>query len=74
MTVRLMHKTDLSFAFAYLRAMDPARYHLFEGAGDGTAAVEVPNSSLPTPGPYFVNAGSQYYDLSVLSASIVQHF
>jgi hypothetical protein len=26
------------------------------------------------PGPYYVNAGSYFYDLSVLSASISQKF
>lgn len=54
--------------------LDPGRYNLATGPLDGTASVEIPNSSRPTPGPYYVNAGSYFYDLTVLSASISQKF
>jgi hypothetical protein len=56
---------------------DPDRYHIANGGVgglDGTAMIEAPNSSRPLPGPYYVNAGSYFYDLSVLSASISQKF
>ena len=45
------------------------------GGFDGNANVEIPNADLGYPrGPYFVNAGSFYYHLDVLSMSITQHF
>jgi len=49
---------------------------VIENAGfDGNASVEIPNADLGYPrGPYFVNAGSFYYHLDVLSMSITQHF
>jgi long-subunit fatty acid transport protein len=56
---------------------DPARYHYAPGeALDGTAGVEIanPNAVYPERGPFYANAGSQFYDLSVLSASISQRF
>ena len=55
-------------------AADPGKYNIGEGALDGTASIEVPNSVQALPGPYYVNAGSYFYDLSVLSASISQKF
>lgn len=93
-TVRLMHRTDISFGFAHfiqkevrlqvdsseregdwrLYRADPERYYLAEGALDGTAKIEIPNSGRPEPGPYYVNGGSYFYDLTVLSASISQKF
>jgi hypothetical protein len=45
------------------------------GGFDGVAGVEIPNAGLDQPvGPYFVNAGSYYYHLDVVSFSIAQHF
>lgn len=45
------------------------------GGFDGTAGVEIPNADLGYPlGPYFVNAGSFYYHLDVVSVSVTQHF
>jgi len=67
-----------------------ATYHLETGSGfaldpmgpeamakgpfDGAAGVEVPNSGQVEPGPYFINAGSYYYNLSVLSVEVTQRF
>lgn len=58
----------------YELGADPGRYHLEPGGYDGDAAVEVPNSMRETPGTFFTNAGSFYYNLDVVSASLVQHF
>jgi hypothetical protein len=45
------------------------------GGFDGTAGVEVPNGDLAFPeGPYYVNAGSYFYHLDVVSLSFAQHF
>jgi long-subunit fatty acid transport protein len=45
------------------------------GGFDGTAKVEVPNADVAYPvGPYFINAGSYYYNLDVLSLGFTQHF
>ena len=45
---------------------------------DGIAGVEVPNGSktrpLNMPGPHFINAGSSFYNLDVVSLSFAQHF
>jgi len=72
--VRLqLHPERIGEYYSRYRA-DPERYHIALGEHDGTAAIEVPNGGRPLPGPYFVNAGSYYYDLSVLSASIARHF
>ena len=66
-----------------------AKYHFRPGAGvpdangngaqqggfDGTAGVEVPNGQLGyDEGPFYVNAGSYFYHLDVVSASVTQHF
>jgi hypothetical protein len=66
-----------------------AQYHFRPGAGvpdkmgngasrggfDGVAGVEVPNGEPGYAiGPYFVNAGSYYYHLDVVSLSFAQHF
>jgi len=66
-----------------------AAYHFKPGAGvadqmgnnaaggsfNGVAGVEVPNADPAYPaGPYFVNAGSYYYHLDVVSLSFAQHF
>jgi hypothetical protein len=53
---------------------DPTKYFLAEGALDGTAAIEIPNSSRPEPGPFYANGGSYFYTLDVLSMSISQKF
>jgi hypothetical protein len=47
---------------------------LAKGPFDGVGMVEVPNSGQVLPGPYFINAGSFYYDLSVLSVELTQRF
>ena len=45
------------------------------GGFDGTAGVEVPNADQGQPlGPYFINAGSYYFNLDVISVSFTQHF
>lgn len=44
------------------------------GPFDGTAGFEAGNGQSREPGPYFINAGSFYYNLSVLSIEITQHF
>ena len=45
------------------------------GGFDGIAGVEVPNGDPAYPvGPYYVNAGSYFYHLDVVSASVTQHF
>ncbi len=45
------------------------------GGFDGVAGVEVPNGEPGYEiGPYFVNAGSYYYHLDVVSLSFAQHF
>ncbi|MDD9940291.1 MAG: outer membrane protein transport protein, partial [Myxococcales bacterium] len=43
---------------------------------DGIARYEVSyeSESRPEPGPFFANAGTGYYNLSILSASVTQHF
>jgi hypothetical protein len=67
-----------------------ATYHLETGSGfaldpmgpeamakgpfDGAAGVEVPNAGQVEPGPYYINGGSYYYDLSVLSFEVTQKF
>jgi len=71
--VRLQLNPKSSGQYNIFRS-DPERYHLATGKLDGTAEVEVPNSASPVAGPFFANAGSYYYDLSVLSASISQRF
>jgi hypothetical protein len=45
------------------------------GGFDGSAGVEVPNADVSFPvGPYFINAGSYYYHLDVLSLAFTQHY
>jgi hypothetical protein len=45
------------------------------GGFNGVAGVEVPNGEQGYAiGPYFVNAGSYFYHLDVVSASVTQHF
>jgi hypothetical protein len=66
-----------------------AQYNFMPGAGagdindagkelggfDGVAGVEVPNGDLAyEEGPYYINAGSYFYHLDVVSFSIAQHF
>ena len=78
-----------AFQAEQVRLNQPDRFHIATGRGipdvmgngadaagpfDGTAAVEIPNGMQKTPGPYFANAGSYYYNLSVLSLSISQRF
>jgi hypothetical protein len=54
---------------------DMAGLGAMNGGFDGTARIEIPNADLGYPvGPYFVNAGSFYYNLDVLSLSLTQHF
>jgi hypothetical protein len=45
-----------------------------KGPFDGVAGIEVGNGQSREPGPYFVNAGSYYFNLSVLSVEVTQHF
>jgi hypothetical protein len=46
-----------------------------QGGFDGIAGVEIPNADLAYPtGPYFVNAGTYFYHLDVVSLSFAQHF
>jgi long-subunit fatty acid transport protein len=49
-----------------------------DGGFDGTAGVEVPNGSktrtLDEPGPHYINAGSYFYHLDVVSLTFAQHF
>jgi hypothetical protein len=72
------------------RGVGAETYHLETGSGfavdpkgpeamkkgpfDGIAGVEVPNAGQMEPGPYFINAGSYYYNLSVLSFEVTQRF
>jgi hypothetical protein len=72
--VRLQVNPESAFEYrAFLD--DPERYHLAPGEElDGPAGIEVPNTGRAAPGPYYANVGSSYYDLSVLSASVSQHF
>jgi hypothetical protein len=45
------------------------------GGFDGVAGVEIPNADIAYEvGPYFVNAGSYFFHLDVLSLSVAQHF
>lgn len=45
------------------------------GGFDGVAGVEIPNADIAfEEGPYYLNAGSFYYQLDALSVSIAQHF
>lgn len=56
-------------------AIDPMSPEgMAKGPFDGVAGVEVPNAGQVEPGPYFINAGSYFYDLSVLSVELVQRF
>jgi hypothetical protein len=43
---------------------------------DGIAGIEIPNgdSTRVAPGPFYVNAGSYFYDLDVASLTVTQHF
>lgn len=76
-------------ASAYPPNYRTPQYHFRPGAGvpdkmgngasrggfDGAAGVEVPNGEPGyATGPYFVNAGSYYYHLDVVSLSFAQHF
>jgi hypothetical protein len=46
-----------------------------QGGFQGTARVEIPNSDPGfAQGPFYVNAGSFYYHLDLVSASLTQHF
>jgi hypothetical protein len=73
----------------YPLAYRTAEYNFMPGAGvpdrtnmgaerggfDGMAGVEVPNADLAYEvGPYFVNAGSYFFHLDVVSVSVAQHF
>lgn len=107
-TVRLMEKTDISFAYALFMIEDmsiripeksdeegafrlPDRWRERQGYGytyvpdstgaliqsgsfDGVARFEVPRTRRLNRGPHFANAGDAFYNLSVLSATITQHF
>jgi hypothetical protein len=46
------------------------------GTFDGNAQADIPNGDAvrTEPGPHYVNAGSYFYNLDVLSVSITQHF
>jgi long-subunit fatty acid transport protein len=45
------------------------------GGFDGMAGVEVPNGAQDYPiGPYYVNAGTYFFHLDVVSVSVTQHF
>lgn len=75
---------------AELAGLDPRDvYHLENGSGgldpmspdaqatgpfDGRAGVEVPNAGRVEPGPFFINGGSYYYNLSILSFELTQRF
>ena len=86
--VRLQVNKDFP-ASSYEPRYRMAKYHFKPGAGvadldgananaggfDGNAGVEVPNADTNYPlGPYFINAGSYYYHLDVLSLGFTQHF
>ena len=49
-----------------------------KGPFDGTAGVEVPNGDkvrpLSNPGPHYINAGSYFYHLDIVSLTFAQHF
>ncbi len=51
-------------------------YNYAEGKHDGVAKLEVPYGERGevVDGPNFANAGSYFYDLSVLSVTLAQHF
>ena len=60
-------------------AVDEARYGTVDttpGSFDGNAQADIPNgdAARTEPGPHYVNAGSYFYDLDVISLSITQHF
>ena len=45
------------------------------GGFSGTANVEIPNSDVAyAQGPFYVNAGSFFYHLDLVSVSVTQHF
>jgi hypothetical protein len=73
--VRLQVSDDPDAA-VYSTQYKTAEYHYAEGAHDGHAAVEVPNgdSTRRLPGHFYLNGGSYTSDLSVLSATLTQHF
>ena len=41
---------------------------------DGTARTEAPFGGRETPGPFFINAGTFFYNLDVVSVTLTQHF
>lgn len=46
-----------------------------QGGFDGTAGVEIPNADQNfAEGPFYVNAGTFFYHLDLLSVSFTQHF
>ena len=49
-----------------------------DGGFDGVAGVEVPNGNktreIDDPGPHYINAGSYFYHLDVVSLTFAQHF
>jgi hypothetical protein len=46
-----------------------------QGGFAGTAGVEIPNADLGyAKGPFYVNAGSFFYHLDLLSVALTQHF
>ena len=53
---------------------DGAKYNYAPGNHDGVALMEIPYGSINVPGPNFVNAGSFFYNLDVVSLSATQHF
>lgn len=53
---------------------DPATGEGPSGDFDGVARFEVPRSTRDNRGPHFANAGQAFYNLSVLSVSLTQHF
>jgi long-subunit fatty acid transport protein len=55
-------------------AMDPTKYHVVTGKGDGVAKFAIPDPVDNSEGPLFANAGTQYYHLDVVSLSLAQHF
>ncbi|HMI92595.1 MAG TPA: hypothetical protein VK509_14570 [Polyangiales bacterium] len=75
---RKYQKPEYNFAPGEGIALADPTMPIPEGDFDGVAGVEVPNGSktrpLNSPGPHFINAGSYFYNLDVVSLTFAQHF
>lgn len=72
--VRLLFHTAMNAPLPPDWTMDPKKYHVIQGANDGTAGFSIADSADPSEGPNYANAGEYNYNLSVVSFSLAQHF